>query len=72
MNITYSEPDYTPFVSEDVCQTMMETSGLRGGIDVTVRYGAVDPEDGLEFFELTYHFPSWEAAGWWMHSTFRG
>lgn len=62
-----TEQTYVPFETDDVCEVHMETSGQRGGIDVTVQWGVVDPDDGLEFFELTYNFSSWAEASWWLH-----
>jgi hypothetical protein len=66
-----TDPTYTPFEADDVCEVHMETSGHRGGIDVTVTWGVVDRDDGLEFMELTYNFPTWEQAGWFLHVTTR-
>lgn len=66
-----TDPTYTPFGEDDVCEVRMATSGQRGGVDVTVTWGVDDPEDGLEFFELTYNFSNWEAAGWFLHAAAR-
>jgi hypothetical protein len=69
-----SNPSYTPFEADDVCEVHMETSGQRGGIDVTVTWGEVYRDEcnvGLEFMELTYNFPDLSAAGWWLHENTR-
>lgn len=66
-----SDPSYTPFEADDVCEVHMETSGARGGLDVTVTWGVIDRDDGLEFMELTYNFPDLSAAGWWLHEKAR-
>jgi len=66
-----ADPGYTPFDADDVCEVKMETSGSRGGIDVTVTWGMVDRDDGLEFLELTYNFATWAEAGWWLHEKAR-
>ena len=71
MSDQISDPSYVPFEADDICEVKMETSGTRGGVDVTVTWGVVDRDDGLEFMELTYNFPTWEQAGWWLHSNTR-
>ena len=70
-----SDPSYTPFEADDICEVKMETSRLRGGVDVTVTWGQFYRDDGhygLEFLELTYNFPDFAAAGWFLHEKTRG
>lgn len=71
MSDQISDPSYVPFEADDICEVKMETSGTRGGVDVTVTWGVVDRDDGLEFMELTYNFSDFSAAGWWLHSNTR-
>ena len=76
MSDQISDPSYVPFEADDICEVKMETSGTRGGVDVTVTWGQFYRDEGpfdfgLEFMELTYNFPTWEQAGWWLHSNTR-
>lgn len=69
---TYTDVGYTPWVVDKGGITGILITPTLSGFTATVHWGEDSPDDGLEFFKLTYHFPTLDHLTLWLTASVNG